>query len=265
MTEERKVFGPCHPRQRAVIQADEDCLLVGGGAGGGKSFLMLLKCLKWIQDPKAKIVIFRTQLSLIKLAGGLVSESKNIFPHFGGVYKTQAMEWHFPNGAMVKFAHMPNEDSMTMYLGLAATHICIDEAADDWTAAQIIFLLSRMRGAEYKGKMQLLMTCNPNNESFLYDWVKPLLDEETGIPKEGTDKVVRYFVNLNGKIHWGDTKEELTERLKHEADEIMPLSFRFIPMGIKQNPVLMKNNPSYYASLLAQNRIGQARYLFGKC
>jgi predicted phage terminase large subunit-like protein len=42
-----------------------------------------------------------------------------------------------------------------------------------------------------------------------------------------------------------------------------PKSFRFIPLTIYDNPVILKNNPAYLASLLSQKRVSQLRYLYG--
>ena len=51
----------------------------------------------------------------------------------------------------------------------------------------IILLLSRMRTAGSNIHPQLVMTANPDRNSFLYEWVKFCLDEN-GVPKEGTEK-----------------------------------------------------------------------------
>ena len=58
------------------------------------------------------------------------------------------------------------------------------------------------------------MTCNPNRNSFLYDWVKWSLDEN-GIPKTGTENIIRWFVNLGGSIYWEDSLDELTRKYRH--------------------------------------------------
>jgi predicted phage terminase large subunit-like protein len=86
------------------------------------------------------------------------------------------------------------------------------------------------------------------------------LDEATGVPKPGTEDRTRYFINLGGKTYWADTEEALYE--EHGAF-VKPMSFRFIPMTIHDNPILLKNNPKYLANLLAQPRVNQLRFLHG--
>lgn len=247
-----------------VLQDDSTTvLLVGGGAGSGKSFTCLVKALKYVKDPAARVLIIRESQPVLKIPGGLIDESSSIYGHFGAVYKIQPMEWVFPNGATIKFAAMP--DNMAKWQGLQYTAALVDEAAG-FTQEQILFLLSRMRSPKYKGHLSLTMTVNPDKNSFLFDWLQYCLDPDTGIPKEGTEDITRYFVNLNGKMLWGNSIAELYK--EHGAGYILgknfnPTSFRFIPMTIYDNPVLMKANPGYLASLLAQPRVNQQRFLHG--
>lgn len=262
----QKVFGPCSEKQRIILMDNEtDVILCGGGAGGGKSRVCLTKAIAFVQDPNARVIIFRQTMPQLKVSGGLIDESHQIYPFIGGEYKIQAGKWVFPNGATIQFSAIPDDAALAGWQGSQLTHILIDEAAE-WTERQVIFLLSRLRSATCNVKLQMIMSCNPNRQSFLYEWVKPLLDEITGIPVEGTENIVRWFVNINGKIQWGDSPEELYElhgKGKVLGVNFIPKSFRFCPLGIYDNPILMKANPDYLASLLAQPRVDQQRFLHG--
>jgi predicted phage terminase large subunit-like protein len=148
---------------------------------------------------------------------------------------------------------------------MQATHILIDEAATNWKEHEVLFLLSRMRSGEYKGKQMLVMSCNPEYGSFLRQWVEFSLDPD-GVPLKGTENKVRYFVNLNGKMFWADDEDSLYEMCGKgltRGVDFVPKSFKFIPATIYDNPILIKNNPEYLASLLAQPRVNQLRYLKG--
>lgn len=260
------VFAPCSLKQQLILLDDTtDILLCGGGAGGGKSHTCLTKALKYINDPAARVMIVRRSYPMLKLSGGLVDESKAIYSHFGGDFGIQALTWRFPNGATIQFAAIP--DNLADWQGMQATHILVDESAE-FTQAEILFLISRMRSAKYKGHLSCTMTCNPDRNSFLYDWVKYSLDEETGVPKPGTENIIRYFVNLNGKTYWAESEDELYEKYGKpvglvKGETFIPLSFRFIPLTIYDNPILLKNNPSYLANLLSQPRVNQLRFLHG--
>lgn len=262
--DEKPDFGPCSERQRLVLMDEEtDILLIGGGNGGGKSHMALLKALKYCQDPNAKVLILRLSYPLLKAVGGLIDESHHIMPHFGAKWKVQPCSWHFPNGAMIKFVAMPAD--LTEVQGWQCTTIIIDEGAE-FKLADILALKARLRGARYKGKLSMVITCNPSNQSFLYPWVAPLLDKTTGIPLPGSENITRWFVILNGNFKWGTSKEELFK--EHGAGykfgiDFIPVSFRFIGMDIYSNPILMKANPGYLANLLAQSRVAQLRFLKG--
>lgn len=264
--EDRLVFQPCSRKQQLILLDDStDILLCGGGAGSGKSFTCLTKALKYINDPKARVMIVRRSYPMLKLSGGLWDESKSIYRHFGGIPKVQTLTWVFPNGATIQFAAIP--DDLSEWQGLQATNILVDEAAE-FTQEEILFLMSRLRGADYKGHLNITMTCNPSRESFLYNWVEYCLEEDTGIPKAGTEDIIRYFINVGGSLYWAESEEDLWEKYGEPMGlekglSFLPLSFRFIPMTVKDNPILLKNNPQYLANLLSQPRVNQLRYLHG--
>lgn len=269
---ERKVFSPCSLKQQLILLDDStDLLLCGGGAGGGKSHTCLTKALKYINDPAARVMIVRQSYPMLKLSGGLVDESKGIYNHFGGVFGVQALTWKFQNGATIQFAAIP--DKLAEWQGLQASHILVDESAE-FTQEQILFLVSRLRSADYKGHLNITMTCNPDRSSFLYEWVKYSLDEVTGVPLPGTEDITRWFINVGGQLYWENSKEALWEKhgeplglVREHADfkriNFMPKSFRFIPLTIYDNPILIKNNPGYLANLLSQPRVNQLRFLHG--
>lgn len=269
---EQLQFSPCSIKQQLILLDNEtDILLCGGGAGGGKSHTCLTKALEYIKDPAARVMIVRRSYPMLKLSGGLVDESQAIYSHFGGKFGVQALTWRFKNGATIQFAALP--DKLAEWQGLQASHILVDESAE-FTQEEILFLVSRLRSANYKGHLNVTMTCNPDRSSFLFEWVKYSLDEVTGVPKPGTEDIIRWFINVGGKLYWENSLEDLWEKhgkplgLVREHEDIrmvnfLPKSFRFIPLTIYDNPVLLKNNPGYLANLLSQPRVNQLRFLHG--
>jgi len=123
-----------------------------------------------------------------------------------------------------------------------------------------------MRSANFKGKLQMVLSANPNSQSYLLKWVEPLLDPDTGVPKEGTENIVRWFVVVNDKVKFCDSREELYELYgqgKTLGKDFIPKSVRFVPLSIYDNTPLLKNNPEYLANLLSQSRVNQLRFLHG--
>lgn len=266
--EQQEVLGPCSVKQREVLIDDTtDMLLIGGGAGGGKSYMALLKALKFCEDPAARVIVVRLTYPVLKAIGGLVDESKQLYTQFGAEFNKQSLEWIFPNGAIIKFVAMPTKREEVQ--GWQATNIIVDEGAE-FQLEDIIALNERIRGARYKGKTGMLITCNPNRNSWLFPFVEFCLDDK-GVPKAGTEDITRWFMVKSGKIYWGDSIDDLYEKHGHGMNrdpskgrvEFMPTSFRFIPMDIYSNPVLLKNNPQYLNKLLQGTRVSQLRFLHG--
>lgn len=256
----KKTFGPSSEKQKLVLIENEvDICLTGGGAGSGKSYLSLLKAAKLVEDPAARVMVIRKSYPQLK---DLISTSKQIFPYFGGVFKTQAKTWMFPNGSEIDFKAMPKD--LYEVQGWERTTYIIDEAAE-FQLEDILAVLSRLRSATYKGKKSLLLTCNPSKTSYLLDFVQFSLDQE-GVPLPGTEDRVRYFVVQNNHVKWGDSAEELYEKygagLKL-GTEFVPMKFKFIPMLCYDNKVLMKADPGYVGRLLSQPRVNQLRLLHG--
>lgn len=262
---EQKIYGPCSHKQMLVLTENSvDILLTGGGAGGGKTQCALMKALSYIDDPYARVLIMRASYPILKSIGGIIDSAKEMYTDFGAVYKVQGLEFIFPSGAMIKVVAIP--DNLSDVLGWQPTHVLFDEATEASLAA-VMALQGRIRSAKYKGpKMGMMLTCNPDRNSWLYDWVAYSLDPETGIPMPGTENRTRWFVNLAGKIHWADSEEELWEQHGHgliRGKTFIPLSFKFIPLTIDDNPALDKAMPQYRGNLLQGSRVSQLRFLYG--
>ena len=213
----------------------------------------------------------------------MIDESKQIYRDFKATYKTQAMEWVFPSGAKISFNAIGSDDDLGGWQGSQLVRALIDEAGDSWTEKQVLFLLSRLRSGHSKIHPQLIMTCNPDKNSFLKEWVDFCLDPDSGVPVEGTENRIRWMVVLESKVLWADSAEECfelhgkprgmingyglsrEETLKIPVELLfIPKSFRFVPTGVFDNPHLLPpKNTSYLAGLLAQPKVNQLKFLHG--
>lgn len=105
------------------------------------------------------------------------------------------------------------------------------------------------------------MTCNPEySDHWLYKFVKPYLDMKTGIPDRSLTGHRKYLLNLDGKIHFRDTVQELKDEF---GANVKPKTYTFIAGNCYDNQILLETNPDYIANLEALDRVQRERLLNG--
>lgn len=246
-------------------------------AGSGKSYILQLLPLMMIDDPKTNIVMMRRTNPQIKGQGGIFETGLGIYnslpPKIRPKVRNQDMEVIFPrydefgkkhfDGATIKYQQAENvEQSKLNMQGLQFTGIFIDEATQ-FDFSQLEYFMSRLR-SQSKHFSRMVMSCNPDPDHELRRMIDWYLDE-SGYPIPERDGAVRYFAQISGEFIWGDSREELGEKLGiPEKDwEAKLLSFSFVSGTIYDNPPMIKNNPSYLAFLEGLNDVDKAQLLHG--
>ena len=74
---------------------------MGGAAGGGKSFGLLLEAQRHIDNPDFGAVIFRRNLVDVKKQGSLLDTSIPLYGQCGG--RLRDLLWRFPTRAKIAF------------------------------------------------------------------------------------------------------------------------------------------------------------------
>lgn len=105
----------------------------------------------------------------------------------------------------------------------------------------------------------MVMSCNPDSGHKIKELIQWYLDDE-GYPDPAKDGVIRYFVKMDGDFVWGESEKELQEKFGDDCD---PTSFVFVSGTIYDNPVMIKNNPSYLSFLKGLNPVDKAQLLDG--
>lgn len=248
-----------HPGpQTQFYNSTADIVLFGGAAGSGKSLLSLLDAAKpsLLKIPGYAAVFMRRTYPMIRNEGGLWDESSKWYPSTGAIAIESRLEWRFGTGATVRFAHLQHEKNVFDWQGAQIPRLYFDELTH-FTKKQFFYLLSRCR-TTIGIKPQVRATCNPDADSWVAQLVDWWIDEE-GYPIPERSGVVRWFVNLNDQLHWGNSEEELRSRFPQS----LPKSFTFIPAKIQDNPTLLEKDPGYLANLQAQHPVDMARLLLG--
>lgn len=180
-----------------------------------------------------------------------------IYPFAGGKPRQANMEWQFPSGASIRFAHMQYETDKLNWQGAEIPLICWDELCQ-FTEGQFWNLLSRNRSTSGV-RPYVRATCNPDADS----WVARFIDwwiGEDGYAIPERSGVLRWMVRIGDEIKWADSPEELRERYP----EIPPTSVTFILSTLWDNRILMDKDPGYLAKLMALPLVERERLLGDK-
>lgn len=259
---EDNVIGPKSEKQRQFVQSDAHVTVFGGAAGAGKSYLGVMDFLKYIHLPKFRGLITRRTTPQLKGPGGILDNALDLYKKFDPKvrWKDKDGKFVFSSGAEVYLRHFENLAAKDNFQGSEINEFLVDEG-QQFEEEMVVYLMSRMRNPKCPEVMpHMKITCNPDYDSFLRTWIEWYLDPETGIPIPERSGIKRWFITLDGKKVFADTREELIEKY---GERSYPLSFRFIAANVYDNPVLVERNPDYVAMLESLGRVEKARLLYG--
>lgn len=244
--------------QELFLSVKCDIAIYGGAAGGGKTYALLLEAARNIDNPDYGGVIFRRDAVQITNEGGLWDTSQKIYAKLDAQPRfSPYREWTFPSGASVSFNHLHNEYDVNAWQGSQIPFIGYDELTH-FLENQFWYMLSRNRSM-CGVPPYIRATCNPDADSWVASLVSWWIDQNTGYPIPERSGIVRYFVRIDEKLFWGDTRQELTKLFP----DIEPKSFTFIPATLRDNQILLATDPGYNANLQALGRVERARLLDG--
>lgn len=144
-----------------TVPMDFDVFL-GGGRGGGKSYGIVLACLRHIElfKEKARILFLR------KTYKGLADFELNCREIFGMVYGTEARYnqaehvWRFPNGAYLELGQLESYADYSKYQGRSFNLLIIDEAGQYSDPNLLDMMRSNLRGSK-EIPLRMMIAANP--------------------------------------------------------------------------------------------------------
>lgn len=264
--------------QEKFLATNADITIFGGNRGPGKTFSLLMECLKDIKNKDFNAVILRSEKGDFK---GIITKSSKLFSQYGTYNRSQNdMTWNFTAGGKLFLTYFsdPIEDFKKRFQGQEYAYIGIDEITHIPYDKFKYILTTNRNSCGIRNRFY--GTCNPDPDS----WVRKFIDwwiGEDGLPIEERDGVIRYcFMDGDSpdSIYWGDTPEEVYGQCKNIIDPLWKEEFAeygfnkitmfvksvtFIKGKLEENISLLTSDPNYLANLAQQDEEQRARDLEG--
>lgn len=248
--------------QEAFLGTPADIGIMGGAAGGGKTWSLLMEPIRHQAVKGFGAVIFRRTFPEITNKGGLWEESQKLYTYLDAAPKESILEWAFESNATVKFSHLQLEKDVLAWRGAQIPMIGFDQI-EGFTEHQFWYMVSRNRSM-CGVKPYLRATCNPVTADdaiggWLNRFVSWWINQETGYPIPERAGRLRWMIRSGDDLIWANTKAELLSRFPEQR----PLSVTFVPATLEDNPALMQADPDYKGKLMALPTVERERLLGG--
>lgn len=116
----KKIIGPASKKQEMYINAEQDVVVFGGGAGSGKSYLGAMDFLKYTEDPKFRGLVVRRLTPQIQGPGGIfetfASVHREMYDNKLRVKKRDGI-LEYPKGGTISFRHCQYEEDKHSFQG----------------------------------------------------------------------------------------------------------------------------------------------------
>lgn len=230
---------------------------------------LLLTPLRYKNVQGFNAMIFRKNFKQIFNPGGLWDTADGIYGQIEGARpRFSRGEWWFYDKdrrfiSKVAFSHIDRDEDLHSHQGAQYCCLGFDELCH-FSAKQFFYMLSRNRSI-CGVKPFVRATCNPDADSWVADFIKWWINQDTGYPIPERSGKIRYFVRRDETLYWAGKKETLWEQfnLKTDEERAEPRSVTFIMSSIYDNKALLDVNPQYLANLKALSEVERERLLHG--
>ncbi|WP_303690903.1 phage terminase large subunit [Megamonas hypermegale] len=252
------IIRPQPGKQEQFLSSNADIVFYGGAAGGGKTYAALIEPLRHINNKNFSCIIFRRTSPQITTPGGLWDTALEMYTALGAKdIRSPNRYFRFPSGAKIVMNHLQYDKTVYDYQGAQIPLIEFEELTH-FSWKQFTYMLTRNRSATAGIKPYIRATCNPDPDSWVADFIKWYIDQDTGYAIQERGGIIRWFIIMNDEPIWADNPDELFDKYGIE-----PKSFTFIPSSVYDNKILLENNCEYLANLKAQDEVTKEQLLNG--
>lgn len=269
------VIKPQPGPQEVILSTPADIGIIGGSLFGGKTWSLVIEPLRHIHVDGFTFVAFRRQMPEHTQPGGMWAESEKWYPSLGGVPRTHAHEWDFPEGALGKFAGLEYLKDLENWKGAQICCLLFDQL-ESFVEKQFFVMLSRNRST-CGVRPYCRASCNPDPDSFLVVFLAWWIDAE-GWAIPDRSGVIRWFIRVDDALVWATetcpvdhydryaeheaaAKAELETQFSGHGDDA--LSVTFVLARLQDNTIGNALDPDYIRKVRALPRVEQTRLLGG--
>lgn len=233
-------FEPNPGPQTEFLAAEEQEVLFGGAAGGGKSMALLADVFRFVGNKHFNGLILRRTNDELR---DLIKKSDDLYPSVFGnevQFHVQKSTWTFPSGAKLWMTYFDDDRDFKRFIGQEYTYIAFDELTQWPTPQPWLILKSRLRtkkGSGLENSLFMRGTTNPGGPG--HGWVKLMFIDPAPFNHSFWAR------NMDGEI----IKYPDNHRDPEKAGKPI-FRRRFIPSKLSDNPYLFEDG-NYEAGLLS--------------
>jgi hypothetical protein len=173
------------PRQGLFLELQHTEAFFGGAAGGGKSDALLMAALEHADTPGYAALILRRTFQDLAKPGALLDRAHEWLSQTPARWNEQRKQWRFPNGAILAFGYLENENDVYQYQSAEYQFIAFDELTQ-FAERQYTYLFSRLRRLS-SAEVPLRMRSASNPGGIGAEWVQARFVPDDWTPDQGRE------------------------------------------------------------------------------
>ena len=157
------------------LASNEEELLYGGQAGGGKSDALLMSALQYVDYEEYSAMLLRRTYKDLALPNAIMNRAHQWFSNLPDTVEPPSWDrdtktYTFPSGATLTFSYLAHDNDLDQYQGSELQFVGFDELTQ-FTERQYTYLHSRLRKLE-DSPIPIRMRAGTNPGGRGHDWVK---------------------------------------------------------------------------------------------